>query len=296
MKLINDRRKLLTWLVLIIASVFSSYSFSEASRYKDNKKPRDLKEIIASGEIRVAMLKTDEMPFFYHNKEGKFVGVDVELLEIIEKDLGVKVKLIREAETFDGVVDLVAYGEADLAMSYLSITIERAKRVSYTIPYALNYFAIAVNRVSESRGSRESIDTNDFFNQSTTRLGVQLGSSLESFARRRFPNATLVGIADSSKNALAVANGEVDAAISAKLTMEPLLKETPKLNFLLRTVVYPDEPDYMAAVVHPESTHLLNWMNTFLGQKKLLGKLDEIQARNGITIKTNQKKNKRKNK
>lgn len=251
--------------------------------------PRDLPQIMEKGVLRVAMLKTDELPFFYHNEKGEFVGIDVELLALIEKELGVEIELIRTAPTFDGVVDMVAYGEADLGLSYLSITIERSKRVSYTRPYAFNYFAIAVNRVAESR-ARAGGDTKAFLNRSSTRMGVQMASTYEAFARRNFPEANLVGIADSGKNARAVANGEIDAAVSAKLSLEPMFKKEPKLNFTLRTITFFDEPDLMAAVVHPTSHHLLNWMNTFLELTELLGTLDQIKTRHGITVNKEQDK------
>lgn len=83
---------------------------------------------------------------------------------------------------------------------------------------------------------------------------------------------------------MAVAEGEIDAAVSAKLSLEFLLKQNPELNFDLRTVVYRDEPDLMSAAVHPENTHLLQWMNTFLERQELLGTLDAIKESHGIKL------------
>lgn len=273
---------------LLLAALIShsSLSFASTPYPTSSEAKRDLPEILESGVLRVAMLNTDELPFFYHNEEGEFVGIDVELLALMEQALGVEVEIIREPNTFDSVVDWVAQGRADLGMSYLSITIERAKRVSYTVPYAHNYFAVAVNRVAKSR-ARTNGDINAFLNRPETRLGVQMGSTYEAFARRNFPKATLVGIADSGENAMAVANGDIDAAVSAKLSLEPLMKKESRLNFLLTTIIYPSEPDLMAAVVHPKNHHLLNWINTFLRQQELLGALDRIKRAHGITIDDN---------
>lgn len=254
---------------------------SPANPNANHHEIRDLKAILAAGKIRVAMLKSDEIPFFYHNANGEFTGVDVELLALLEDALGVEVELLRVPSTFDGVVDMVADGRADLGMSYLSVTIERAKRVNYTIPYAYNYFAVAVNRVAEAR-SRTGGDIKAFLNSKETRLGLQLNSSYETFARRAFPRASLVGISDSTASVLAVGDSEVDATVSAKLTLEPLLKHHPKLNFSLRTIVFHDEPDLMAAVVHPDNPHLLNWMNVFLRQMDIMGTLKKIMVRHGI--------------
>ena len=117
-----------------------------------------------------------------------------------------------------------------------------------------------------------------------------MDSSYESFARRKYPKATLVQIANFSDIANAVAEGQIDAAISAKLSLEPLFKKDTKLNFKLRTVVFHDEPDLMAAVVHPTSHHLLNWMNTFLHINEIVGTMDSIKNQHGVSLKqTNQK-------
>ena len=273
--------------IFIFASLIISPASAELS--PKSHESRDLLDIIDDGVIRVAMLKTDELPFFYHNADQKLVGIDIDLLELIEKELNIKVELIRTATTFDGVVELVARGEADLALSMLSVTINRAKRISFTRPYALNNFALVVNRVAESRG-KKSNKGEDFFNRAEIKLGVQMDSSYESFARRKYPKATLVQIANFSDIANAVAEGQIDAAISAKLSLEPLFKKDTKLNFKLRTVVFHDEPDLMAAVVHPTSHHLLNWMNTFLHINEIVGTMDSIKNQHGVSLKqTNQK-------
>lgn len=280
----------LCFYILLLTQFTISYAASSAPSNEQSlgHSPIDLPDIIKRGYLKVAMLKTDENPFFYHNAEGKFVGVDVELLEIMEKELGIDIQILRIPSTFDGVVDMVANGEADLGMSYLSITLKRAKRVNYTIPYALNYFAVALNRVSEAR-SKTKGNTADFLNKPSTRLGLQMGSAYEVFAKRLFPNAQLVSIPDSTENLMAVDRGEIDATVSAKLTLEPLLKINPKLNFQLRTVVFRDEPDLMAGVVHPENTHLLHWVNTFLSLQQTLGTLDQIKIRNGIKLEKTEK-------
>ncbi len=243
--------------------------------------PRDLPEIIASGIIRVAMLKTDEKPFFYHDKTGDFTGLDVELLAMIAEELGVKAVLLRDAATFDGVIEMVASGRADLGMSYLSITSARAQKVFYTNPYALNHFAVVVNRVTEAQ-SRTRGDLGALLNHPRARIGVQKGSSYEQFARRIFPRASLVFIDDAAANITAVSVGEIDAAISARLSLLPILRDNPGFNYRLRAEIYHQEPDLMSPVVNPQSPHLLNWLNTFLQLLELQGTLDTIKARHGI--------------
>lgn len=276
--LINCARLLLA---MTKAVVFSIIFISIADATIPETQPRDLPEILASGYLRVAMLKTDEIPFFYQDKDGKLTGIDVELMELLVATLGVRLELNREASTFNKVVDRVAEGKADLGMSYLSVTLDRAKRVSYTNPYALNFFALAINRVMESQ-ARTRGDINLLLNNPETRLGVQMGSTYELFARRTFPQATLIAFDDAVANAEAAGRGDIHAAVSAQLSLAPMMQHHPTLNFRLRTEVFRNEPDLMAPVVHPQSHHLLNWMNTFLQQQEALGVLDKIRARHGL--------------
>lgn len=166
----------LLWvLCLLQTSLASALTMVNEIDESVDYEPMDLRQILDWGYLTVAMLKTDEMPFFYH-KDGELVGVDIELLEIMERKLGIDIRILRVPTTFDGVIDMVAQAKADIGMSYLSETTERAKRVNYTHSYALNYFAVAVNRVSESR-ARTGGDTSAFLNKSSTRLGLQMDSA-----------------------------------------------------------------------------------------------------------------------
>lgn len=81
--------------------------------------------IVTRGELVVAVLGVDQPPFF-ESRNGELAGVDIDLANEIAKKLGVAVRFNREAATFDGVVQLLATGRADLAVSKLSRTLPRA--------------------------------------------------------------------------------------------------------------------------------------------------------------------------
>ena len=89
--------------------------------------------IINRGELVVALLGVDQPPFF-EEKNGKLSGFDVDFAREIAQKLGVRVRFNRQAQTFDGVVTLLAEGQADLAISKLSRTLSRARVVSFSAP------------------------------------------------------------------------------------------------------------------------------------------------------------------
>src|SRR5690349_21980735 len=78
--------------------------------------------IVNRGELVVAMLGVDQPPFF-ETRNGRLQGIDVDIANEMAAKLGVQVRFNRDAKTFDGVVSLLANGDADLAISKLSRTL-----------------------------------------------------------------------------------------------------------------------------------------------------------------------------
>src|ERR1700677_1456043 len=86
--------------------------------------------IVSRGELVVAVLGVDQPPFFEQH-EGVLSGIDIDIAKELAAKLGVKVSFNRGANTFDAVVDLLASGQADLAVSKLSRTLSRAEIISF---------------------------------------------------------------------------------------------------------------------------------------------------------------------
>ena len=102
-----------------------------AQNQSTNSNFPDIQKVIDEKLLIVAMHKDDRSPFFFVNKEGKLAGIDVEIAEALAKSLGVDIKFIRTASSFDEVVNQVANGQAHIGISKLSYTSERAKKVIY---------------------------------------------------------------------------------------------------------------------------------------------------------------------
>ena len=138
--------------------------------------PPDIKKIIKRGYIEVAMISVDSPPFFqvdtpktpckgnsddfvtFDNKV--YCGLDVSLSKGIADQLGVDVHFIRSANTFNDTVDLVFENKADIAISKISRTLSRTKKVSFSKPYLTMKQSLLLNRVQfaeQSSGKRPEI-------------------------------------------------------------------------------------------------------------------------------------------
>jgi ABC-type amino acid transport substrate-binding protein len=85
------------------------------------------------GLLRVGVM-ADRLPFVFVNREGNWVGFDVEMAHFLARDLGVKVEFV-EMEALTALPGLLATGRLDLAMTGIAVTPERAGAMLFSNPY-----------------------------------------------------------------------------------------------------------------------------------------------------------------
>jgi ABC-type amino acid transport substrate-binding protein len=225
----------------------------------------DLAPIIARGELVVAMLGVDSPPFFYQ-KDGKLVGIEVDLAEDLGRALGVKVRYDRSPMTFDAVVQTLAAGRADVAISKLSQTLARTREISYSQPYLTLNRALLLNRLRFAALARKRQITEVIRTFDGT-LGVIASSSYEDYARRNFPHAQIVRYPSWDALIEAVKSGAVVAAYRDEFEIKRLLKSDPTVALTLRTVTFKDLTDTLAIGVRIDEPTLLSFTNEFLNER-----------------------------
>jgi Na+/H+-dicarboxylate symporter/ABC-type amino acid transport substrate-binding protein len=94
------------------------------------------------GFLRVGVF-TDRLPFVFLNRERRLVGFDVEMAQLLARDLDVKVEFV-EMEGLKALPPLLAAGRIDLAMTGFPITPERAAELLFSDPYLDETFAFVV--------------------------------------------------------------------------------------------------------------------------------------------------------
>jgi ABC-type amino acid transport substrate-binding protein len=91
-----------------------------------------LSAVRARGTLRIAVLP-DRMPFAFENRDGRLVGMDVELAQVLATDLGVTPEFFKlePVELLAALKD----GRCDVAMSGVVITPERAADLLFSAAY-----------------------------------------------------------------------------------------------------------------------------------------------------------------
>jgi Na+/H+-dicarboxylate symporter len=94
------------------------------------------------GLLRVGVF-TDRLPFVFINGGRELVGLDVEMAQLLARDLGVKAEFV-EIKELSELPGLLAAGRFDVAMTGIVVTPERAAGMVFSNPYLDETFAFVV--------------------------------------------------------------------------------------------------------------------------------------------------------
>jgi len=239
---------------------------------------QEIQKITERGYIVVAMPSTDSPPFFFE-KDGEMMGIDVELVEGLAKDLGVEVRYNRSGKSFNDAVNLVAKGEADVAWCKLSRTMNRAKIVNFSKPYLVLHQAMALNRVRLADLTKTGRTIPSIVRDFDGTLAVIEGSSFVGYAKQNFPKAKVVEVKDFKEVVNAVRSGTVTAAYRDDFEIKRLLKVDPTISLTVRTITLTDLEDTLGVAVRPADIQLLAFINMFLDKQPERLTVDKILKR-----------------
>jgi len=223
----------------------------------------DIQAILDRGELIVAMTERDQPPFYYVGPDGQLVGLDATLAHDIASRLGVKASFNRSPKSFNEVVELVAKGGADVAISKLSRTLARAQMVRFTKPYVTFRHAMLFNRLRLAQHtSEESLPK--LLRGLKGKVGVIGQSSYEGFLGQYFPSATAVPFKNWDEAVAAVFAGHVLAVYRDEMEIQKINQSRKDASLSLKPVIYKDMKDPIAMAVAWNRPHLAAWLDVYL--------------------------------
>lgn len=225
--------------------------------------PPDIERIINRGKLVVAVLNKENPPFFMTDDKGSLIGSDVELAQELADQLGVMLEFNRSARTFNDVVKQVYNLEADLAISKISRTLQRAKRVSFSNPYLTMRQGLLVNRVQLAEQAKGE-NVAEMLRTLEGRVGVIRGSSYVGFVKQKFPNATIAEFSTWPEVVKAVTQGKVLAAYRDELEVKKIVRNNPDASLQFQTIALTDTQDPLAVVLPWDSRSLQDFVNQYL--------------------------------
>jgi polar amino acid transport system substrate-binding protein len=225
--------------------------------------PADIMRIKQNGFIRVSILNHSIFPFIYKNDAGLLDGIDIRLARKIAEELGVEVVFINTADSFNGVVQLVVDGEADIAISKISATLKRTENVAFSRPYLVLNQALLINRLALAKIVNNKSERT-VIRRLQTDVGVIRGSSYEEYLAKVFPDATKVTFETWEDAVEGVFTGQVTALYRDDFEIKRVIHEKSNGSLLAKSVTLIDKKDEIAIAVNWQDSQLLQWVNKFL--------------------------------
>jgi len=218
-------------------------------------------------------------------KDGKIIGYDPDIIEIMVKNLGVEADIIDTA--WAGIIPSLYANKFDCIISAMTMTKERAEKVLFSMPYA------EATNVILLRADEERIKTAD--DLSGKIIGVQLGSAaagiIKVFEQKKLKDAGKPGFAEVKQYEhypeayQDLINKRVDAVVNSKSTMMVVMKDAPGKFKMISGIT--DIPAYFGMAFRKEDGALRDFVNTQLAQLKTDGTLAKLQEKwFGTTMET----------
>lgn len=223
-------------------------------------------KIVKKGKLVVA-ISPDYAPFeFKALVDGKdtIVGADVELAQAIADELGVELEL--SSMSFDNVLSSLQTGKADMAISGLSYTEERAKVYDFSDAYYETENAILVK--ASDADTYTSVDS-----LSGLKVAVQKGTIEEGLAKAQLSDSNIVSLTAMGEAINELKSGQVQAVDLEKPVAEGYLSQNSDLalaSFALET----GEGDAKAVAMPKDSGELVKTVNKVI---KKLAKEDKYK-------------------
>jgi ABC-type amino acid transport substrate-binding protein len=226
-----------------------------------------IKSIVNRGKLKVAMYSHDAWPFYFVDKDNELKGIDVSLIKGFAQLLGVDIEFDRSAKFLDDVALKVLNHEADVGISKLSLTFDRAMNLAVTEPYIDLNQALLINRLLLAKQVENQDSSHTIKNLHGT-LGVLKKSSYVGYSKY-FKNMKLVEY-DAWDDALNdVDHGKITAVFRDEAEIKIYLHKNPESALKLMSVEIQDAFDPKGAIVSLDNIQLKELLNFYFSMLHL---------------------------
>ncbi|HYZ62566.1 MAG TPA: transporter substrate-binding domain-containing protein [Acetobacteraceae bacterium] len=209
-----------------------------------------LDRILSEKRIRITAEVTSP-PFGTLDRNGEPDGAEIATSRQLAKDLGVELDLVQV--TAPQRIPALLAGRADIAISSLSITLDRAKTVAFCNPHG------ALSTVIMGPQKAAIAKPEDMVGK---RIGLTRGTLEEAVVPKGAPpGVRFVFFDDIAATIQAVLSGQVDAAGMSAFAARSVAERNPSAGiedkFRVSTAFY-------AAAARPADFELRHWVNTWI--------------------------------
>ena len=225
-----------------------------------------LTDIVKNGELKVAV-QSGQPPFAFIDKTGVPAGSMVDFAQGMANAMGVKLKVLDF--DWDGLIPALLSGKADILAADMTPTLKRALKISFTDPWIYVQTCIFT-------GTNSPYKTLEDVNKPDVTVGVLLGSTGETLAKKYLPKAKIKSYKGSGRMVVqALVAGHVDAGVNDDLAVLTVLPDFPPNSVRLLDKRLGQGKDPLAFAVRHDSVNLWQWINLYFSTIRSNGEYDK---------------------
>lgn len=224
-----------------------------------------LNTILDKGTIKIGVPENFP-PFGSVGKDFKHVGYDVDVANLVAKDLEVKLELV--PITSKQRIPYLTSGKVDLVISSMGANPARAKSIWFSHAYA-PFFSGAF--------ASEDLSISSPADLVGKKVGVT-GGTLEDLAlSKELPEGVeMKRFGDNAATISAFVSKQIDVIVTGNTVAAKVGKDKPELKLETKFIVR-QSPAFIG--VKAGEMNMLQWINVFVVHKTLGGKLDELSQK-----------------
>lgn len=224
-----------------------------------------LDKIVAAKTIKIAV--PEDTPLFGSlAADGKYEGYDIDIANMIAKDMGVTAELVPVSS--QNRIPYLTSGKVDLVISSMGIKPERALVINFSNPYAPFFWAVYGSADKQVSNVEEA---------KSYKVGATLGTLEEiAFSEAAGEDANIMRFDDQATTVQAFVTGQVDLIVTGNAIAAQIMKDHPEMNVESKFILQ-QSPCHIGVRRGDEA--LLTWVNAFIYYHTLNKDLDKLSMK-----------------
>lgn len=237
-------------LLLLVVAGCSQQAGSEQKAPSTIQKVKDKKKLVVG-------TGSAYMPFEMKDKQGNFVGYDIDMMKAMGKALGVEVEF--KQMKFSGLIPALQTGDIDMAVSAMTIRGDRALAVSFSDPYYSTGQVVMLPKADAATKSWEDLDKPD------KKIAVSQGTTGALLAKQIFKQAKVLDFESVPAAAMAMTQGQADGVITEEVVVREY-EQNP--SYQVRGIYNLISSENLGIAVPLNDVETVLWINSFLASYK----------------------------
>jgi polar amino acid transport system substrate-binding protein len=197
------------------------------------------------------------LPFEMKDKQGNFVGYDIDLGKAIGKALDVEVEF--KQMKFSGLIPALQTGDIDMAIAAMTIRGDRALSVSFSDPYYSTGQVIMISKNDTTTKSWQDLD------KPGKKIAVSQGTTGALLAKQIFKQAQVMDFENVASAALALSQGQADGVVTEEVVVREY--EAQK-DYNVKGIYDLISSENLGIAVQLNDLETVQWLNSFLASYK----------------------------